>query len=116
MRFSQLRSVLLGVAVVLAATAAADAIADGRADGCGNRCAMRGETLPTKHTLGADDTGNSLSRRYYGNHGGALTVLSSIGLRNWRRTRKIVEAKRYELGDTIVIPRLPLASINPPAR
>jgi hypothetical protein len=107
---------LLGVAVILAAAAPAHATADSRADGYGNRCAMRGEKLPTKHTLGANDTGNSLSRRYYGNHGGALTILSSIGLRNWRRTKKIVEAKRYELGDTIVIPRLPQASINPPAR
>ena len=70
----------------------------------------------TKHRLGANDTGNSLSRRYYGSHGGALTILSSIGLRKWRPTRKIVEAKRYEVGDPIVIPKLPQASINPPSR
>jgi len=116
-RFSHLGSILLpGVAVVLAAAAPTHAIANCRADGYGNCGAMRGEKLPAKHTLGANDTGNSLSRSYYGNHGGALTILSSIGLRNWRRTRKIVEAKRYELGDTIVIPKLPQASINPPAR
>ena len=78
MRFSRLRSILLGVAVILAAAAPAHATANRRADGYGNRCAMRGETLLTKHTLGANDTGNSLSSRYYGNHGGALTILSSI--------------------------------------
>ena len=71
---------------------------------------------PDEAHAGANDTGNSLSRRYYGNHGGALTILSSIGLRNWQRARKIVEAKRYEVGDTIVIPELPRASINPPQR
>jgi hypothetical protein len=53
---------LLGVAVMLAAAAPAHATANGRADGYGNRCAMRGERLPTKHTLGANDAGNSLSR------------------------------------------------------
>jgi len=107
---------LLGVAVVLTAAAPAHATANTRADGYGNRCAMRGETLPTKHTLRANDTDNSLSRRYYGCQGGALTILSSIGLKKWSPRRKIVEAKRYELGDTIVIPGLPQASINPPAR
>ena len=116
MRLSHLRSILLGVAVILAAAAPAHATANGRADGYGNRCAMRGEKLPTKHTLGTNDAGNSLSKRYYGNHGGALTILSSIGLKKWSPRRKIVEAKRYELGDTIVIPKLPQASINPPAR
>jgi hypothetical protein len=30
--------------------------------------------------------------------------------------RKIVEAKRYEVGDAIVIPELLQASINPPSR
>lgn len=107
---------LLGVAVVLAAAAPAHAIADGRADGYPYRCAMRGEKLPAKHGLGACDTGDSLSRRYYGNHGGALTILSSIGLKKWGPRRKIVEAKRYEAGDAIVIPKLPQASINPPSR
>ena len=107
---------LLGVAVVLAAAALTHATANGRADGDGHRCAMRGERLPTKHRLAANDTGNSLSRRYYRSHGGALTILSSIGLKKWGPRRKIVEAKRYELGDTIVIPKLPQASINPPSR
>ena len=106
---------LVGVAVVLAAAAPAHAITNGRADGR-NRCAIRGEKLPAKHGLGASDTGDSLSRRYYGNHGGALTILSSIGLKNWGPHRKIVEAKRYEAGDAIVIPKLPQASINPPSR
>jgi hypothetical protein len=107
---------LLGVAVVLAAATPTYAIPNGRADGYETRCAMRGEKLPTKHKLAVNDTGNSLSRRYYGSHGGALTILSSIGLKTWGPRRKIVEAKRYELGDTIVIPKLPQASINPPAR
>ena len=61
---------LLGVAVMLAAAAPAHAMPNGRADGDGHRCAMRGERLPTKHRLAANDTGNSLSRRYYGNHRG----------------------------------------------
>jgi len=76
MRVSELRSMLLGVAVVLAAAAPAHAITNGRADGCWNRCATRGEKVPAKHRLGANDTRSSLSRRYYGNDGRALTILS----------------------------------------
>jgi hypothetical protein len=115
-RFSQLRSMLAGVAVVLAAAAPAHAITNGRANGHRNRCTMRREKLPTNHRLGTNDTGNSLSRHYYGSHNGALTILSSIGLNKWGPRRKIVEAKRYKAGDAIVIPKPPQASINPPSR
>jgi hypothetical protein len=115
-RFSQLGSMLLGVAVVLTAAAPTHAIPNGRADGYGHRCAMRGERLPTKHKLAANDTGNSLSRHYYGSHGGALTILSSNGLKKWPPSTKIVESKRYHAGDTIVIPKPPTASINTPRR
>ena len=77
---------------------------------------MRGEKLPTKHRLGASDTGNSLSRRYYGSRGGALTILWSNGLKRWPPSKRIVASKRYQAGDAIVIPKPPRASINPPPR
>jgi hypothetical protein len=104
---------LLGVAVVLAAAAPTHA---SRADGYGNRCAMRGEKLPAKQRLGGSDTGSSLSKRYYGSHGGALTILWSNGLKRWPPSTRIVASKRYRVGDTIVIPKLPTASIKPPQR
>jgi len=108
---------LVGVAVGLAAAVPAHAITNRRADRDESRYAMRGgEQLPTKHTLRANDTGNSLSRHHYGSRSGALTILSRIGLKKWGRSRQIVEAKRYEAGDTIPIPQLPRASINPPTR
>jgi hypothetical protein len=61
-RFSQPRSMLVGVAVVLSAAAPAHASTDRRVDGDGHRYAMRGEQFPTKHTLRANDTGNSLEQ------------------------------------------------------
>jgi hypothetical protein len=103
----------VGVTVVLTAAAPAHA---SPAAGSRNRCAMRVMQLPTKHRLGAHDTGNSLSRHYYGNRGGALTILSSIRLKKWRPSTSIVASKRYQVGDTIVIPKPPRASINPPQR
>lgn len=104
---------LLGVAVVLAAAAPTHA---SRVDGYENRCATRGEKLPAKHRLGVSDTGNSLSKRYYGSRGGALTILWSNGLKRWPPSTRIVASKRYQVGHTIVIPKLPRASINPPQR
>jgi hypothetical protein len=76
----------------------------------------RAAKLPATHKLDRQDTGNSLSKRYYRSRGGALTILWSIGLKNWPPSRNIVESRRYEDGDTIVIPKPPKASINPPSR
>jgi hypothetical protein len=114
-RFRQPRSVLLGVAVVLVAAAPTPAIPHGRAAGYPNR-AMRGETLPATHVLRASDTGNSLSQRYYGSCGGALTILWNNALKRWRPSKRIVESERYQAGAVIVIPKPPEASINPPRR
>jgi hypothetical protein len=72
--------------------------------------------LPAKRKLDGKDTANSLSKHYYGSSGGALTILWSIGLKKWRPGTKIVESKRYKAGDTILIPKPPKASINPPSR
>ena len=76
----------------------------------------RAAKLPAKHKLRRQDTGDSLSDRYYGSHGGALTILWRNGLKKWRPSRKIVESQRYDVDDTIVIPKLPKATVNPPAR
>jgi len=76
MRSGILRSLLVGVAVVLATLAPPQATGDGHAEAR----ALAG-VLPARHTLGARDTGNSLSRRYYGSRGGTLAILWSNGLK-----------------------------------
>jgi hypothetical protein len=112
-RFSQPRSLLLGVAVVLAAAAPAHA---SRADAHGNPRAMRDQKVPAKHRLGGNDTGNSLSRRYYGSSGGALTILWSNGLKRWPPSKRVVASKRYRAGDIIVIRSYPSRRSSPPRR
>jgi len=82
-------------------------------DGHAETRALAG-TLPARHTLGARDTGNSLSKHYYGSRGGALSILWSNGLKRWPQSKRIVASGRYQVGDTIVIPKPPEASINPP--
>ncbi len=104
MGFSNLRSTLLALAVALAA-GPASAISNGQAE---NRVRAQ---LPARHELDRNDTGNSLSRLYYGSREGALTILWSNGLKKWRPSTKIVASKRYHAGDTIVIPKPPKASI-----
>jgi hypothetical protein len=108
---SSLRSTLLVLAVALAAAGPASAISNGHAE---NRA--RAHQLPARHVLDRNETGNSLSRRYYGSRGGALMILWSNGLKTWRPSTKIVASKRYHAGDTIVIPKPPKASIHPPRR
>jgi hypothetical protein len=78
---------LLGVAVVLAAAAPVHAIADGRVVGYRRSRPRRPPRMTSSSSphrslrdarreardeahMGANDTGNSLSRRYYGNHRG----------------------------------------------
>jgi hypothetical protein len=107
--------VLLGAAIVLAAATPTQAILHGRAAAYPNR-AMRGEKLPAKHTLRVSDTGNSLSQRYYGSRAGALSILWTNGLKRWPPSKRIVASQRYHTGDTIVLPKPPKASINPPRR
>ena len=111
MRSSTRRSALVGLAVVLATSAPAQATGDGHAE-----TRSRADALPAKHTLGARDTGNSLSRRYYGSRGGTLAILWSNGLKRWPPSKRIAASERYRVGDTIVIPKPPKASINPPQR
>ena len=77
---------------------------------------MRGEKLLAQHTLRVSDTGNSLSQRYYGSRGGALTILWSNALKRWPPSKRIVASQRYQAGAAIVIPKPPKASINPPPR
>jgi len=108
MRSGMLRSALVGAAVVLAASAPAQATGVGHAEP-----RSRAGTLPAGHTLAASDTGNSLSRRYYGSRGGALSILWSNGHKRWPPSERIVASGRYRVGDTIVIPKPPTASINP---
>jgi hypothetical protein len=109
--FRALCSTLVALAVAFAAAAPAHASGDGHAE-----TPARADTLPTKRTLDVSDTGTSLSKRYYGSRDGALTILSSNGLKHSPPSRRIVASKRYQVGDTIVIPRLPKASIEPPRR
>ena len=104
------RSTLIAVAVMLTLAAPTQ---PGWADAGGARCAVRGGTLPAHHRLAVNDTGNSLSRRYYGSRAGARWILASIGLNRWPPRRQIVASRRYRVGDTIVIPKLPTASIEP---
>jgi len=109
MRSGMLRAALVGAAVVLAAAAPPQATGGGHAE----TRALAG-TLPARHTLGARDTGNSLSKHYYGSRGLALSILWSNGLKRWPQSKRIVASGRYRVGDTIVIPKPPEASINPP--
>ena len=111
MRSGTLRSALVGAAVVLAAAALVQATGDGHAE-----TRARADTLPARHRLGARDTGNSLSKRYYGSRGGTLAILWSNGLKRWPPSKRIAASGRYRVGDTIVIPKPPKASINPPQR
>ncbi len=138
MRSGTLRSTHLAVAVVLAACTPAHAFSDDHTDGAQGslysaralgargdpglrrRSADAGKAganrLPAKHKLDGNDTANTLSKHYYGSAGGALTILWGNGLKKWRPRTKIVKSKRYKIGDTILIPKPPKASINPPSR
>lgn len=111
MASSNRRPALLALAVALAAAGPASATTTGHPE---KRTSAH--QLPASHKLDRNDTGNSLSRRYYGSRDGALTILWSNGLKTWRPSTKIVMSKRYHAGDTIVIPKPPKASINPPRR
>ena len=111
MRSGTRRSTHVGAAVVLAAATLVQATGDGHAE-----MRARADTLPARHRLGASDTGNLLSKRYYGSRGGALSILWSNELKRWPPSKRIVASGRFRLGDTIVIPKPPKASINPPQR
>ena len=113
MRSGILRFTHVGAAVVLAVVlaTATQATGDGHAE-----MRARADTLPARHRLGARDTGNLLSQRYYGRQGGALAILWSNELTRWPSSKRIVASGRFRLGDTIVIPKPPKASINPPQR
>ena len=102
-------SALATLAVVLATSEPARPTGDGHAE-----ARARADTLPARHTLGAGDTSNSLSRRYYGSRGGPLAILWRNGLKRWPPSKRIVASERYRVGDTIVIPQPPSVSINPP--
>jgi hypothetical protein len=101
----------VGAAVVLTTATPAHAAGDGQAE-----MRPRADTLPARHRLGARDTGNSLSERYYDSRGGALAILWSNELKRWPPSKRIVASGRFRLGDTIVIPKPLKASINPPQR
>jgi len=45
---------------------------------------------------------------------GRFSILWSNGLKRWPQSKRIVASGRYRVGDTIVIPKPPEASINPP--
>lgn len=63
--------------------------------------------LPVRIELGASDTAEKLSERFYGRPTGALTILFANGLRRWGKATPIVQSKRFKVGDRFTIPKPP---------
>jgi hypothetical protein len=59
--------------------------------------------FPARHKLTAKDTGNSLSKKYYGDYDGAKRILADIGLKAWGPSSDIVKSRKFKVGDVIVI-------------
>lgn len=60
--------------------------------------------LPTKHTLVAADTPDSLARRYYGDTFLSGAIIAANGLGRWGRSTPIVQSAKYKAGQKITIP------------
>jgi hypothetical protein len=73
-----------------------------------------GSKLPTTHTLDADDSLYSMSQHYYHSAAGADDIASANGIKSFGKKTALVKHPRFKVGSKIKIPKVAIASINPP--
>lgn len=74
----------------------------------------RGSTLPTTHKIDEDDSLYSLSQFFYHSAAGAPDIARANGIKNFGKKTALVKHPRFKVGSKLKIPKVAIASINPP--